>query len=311
MIANIWSVPHQHSRQPRAERWSIGAVAISRLYLSSHGSRFTVQIPPHDLCVVLQIVGRSTLDDEKSTCRLPAGVWSALGTCHLHVHPHALDTQLLIVQIPRQYLTAGVGAASVESEPPLRALRDRALSRTLRVFSAKPHRFDAAMAEQISTLLCRVVENAIREQHYSNRRAQRAAFTTYARRLERVYRYIKRHLNEPQLAIDGIARDAACSPRYLQKMFEPGGQSLREFILHSRLALVHCDLLSSRLSDRPVTQIALSHGFNNASHFTRKYRRHFGITPKLMRFVHLTTKLQPSDVLSFRDVVIKQRDSSS
>jgi len=243
------------------------------------------------------MLGRSTLEQGGLPCRLPAGQWTAIDATQVHVHPHARDTQLLILRIPRKYLTEEMAAAATNPERGLYAYYNRALSRTLRIFTALPHRFDAVTADQISTLLCRVVEHAIREQRCADRRAQSAAFSAYAKRLSRAYRYVRRHLDQSQLALGDIAKDAACSVRYLQKMFAPGGQSVREFILHSRLELVHCDLLSARHSSRPVTDIALAHGFNNASHFTRKYRRHFGITPSAMRIAYQTLRLQFSTVL--------------
>ena len=292
VTANIWAMPGQPPRQPRVEPWAIGPVVISRLYLSCKGPALTLSNPPRDLCVLLQMLGSSTLELGGLACRLPAGQWTALDATQVHVHPHARDTQLLMLQIPRKCLIEEIAAAATNPERGLRACHNRALSRTLRVFTAMPHRFDAVTAERISTLLCRVVEHAIREQSYADRRAQRAAFSAYAKRLGRAYRYVRRHVDQSQLALGDIAKDAACTVRYVQKMFAPGGQSVRAFILHSRLELVHCDLLSSRLSSRPVTEIALAHGFNNASHFTRKYRRHFGITPSAVRFVYQTLRLQ-------------------
>jgi AraC family transcriptional activator of tynA and feaB len=279
------------------EPWTIGAVVVSRLYLSRNGPAVALSIPPHDVCVLLQIVGRSTLENAGLTCGFAAGQWTALDAQQVDVQPQALNTQLLMLQIPRKCLETDIAPASTNPERRLRAHNNRALSRTLRVFSAMPHRFDAALADQISTLLCRVVEHAIREQRYADRRAHRAAFSAYAKRLTRAYRYIRQHVDQPQLELDDIARDAACTVRYLQKIFAPGGESVSEFILHSRLELVHCDLLSSRLSSRPVTEIALAHGFNNASHFTRKYRHHFGLTPSAVRFAHQTVRLEsiPND----------------
>ncbi len=289
-------MPGQPPGQPRVVPWTIGPVVVSRLYLSSKGPASTLSIPPHDLCVLLQMLGRTTLEQEGLTCRLHAGQWTVLDATQVNAHPHARDTQLLMLQIPRECLTEEIAAAATNPERGLYAYHNRALSRTLRIFTAMPRRFDAVTADQISTLLCRVVEHAIREQSCADRRAQYAASSAYARRLSRAYRYVKRHLDQSQLALGNIAKDAACTVRYLQKMFAPGGQSVREFILHSRLELVHCDLLSSRHSSRPVTEIALAHGFNNASHFTRKYRRHFGITPSSVRFVYQTSRLQFSTV---------------
>ena len=278
-------------RQPRIEPWNIGAVVVSRLYLSRNGPAFALSIPPDDVCVLLQMVGRSTLQHIGLTCGLAAGQWTALDVQQVDVQPQALNTQLLMLQIPRDCLETDIAAASANPQRRLRAHNNRALSRTLRVFSAMPHRFGADLADQVSTLLCRVVAHAIREQRCADRRAQRAAFSAYAKRLIRAYRYVRQHVNQPQLGLDDIAKDAACTVRYLQKMFAPGGESVSEFILHSRLELIHCDLLSSRLSSRPVTEIALAHGFNNASHFTRKYRGHFGLTPSAVRFVHQTVRL--------------------
>jgi AraC-like DNA-binding protein len=310
VTAKLLAVPRQSARQPRVERWEIGAVLVSRLHLSSKGSTFTLHISPEDLCVLLPMVGRSTLDHEGLTCRLPAGQLATLEVQQVHVQPEAIDTQLLILRIPRKCLATDILATSSNPQPRLHVYSSRVLSRTLRVFAASRHRYDELTAERISTLLCRVVEHTIREQYCADRRTQRAASSAYAKRLGRAYRYIRQHVDRSHLSLDDIAKDAGCTVRYVQKMFAPGGESVREFILHLRLELVHCDLLSSRLWSRPVTEIALAHGFNNASHFTRKYRGHFGITPSALRFVHQTVSLQWSEWKHSQVVATTHRDES-
>jgi len=311
VTAKLLAVPRQSARQPRVERWGIGAVLVSRLYLSRNAPAFTLHISPENLCVLLQMVGRSTLDHEGGlTCRLPAGQLATLDVQQVQVQPEAIDTQLLILHIPRKCLATDILATSSNPQSRLHVYSSRVFSRTLRVFSVSRHRYDVLMAERISTLLCRVVEHTIREQNCADRRAQRAASSAYAKRLGRAYRYIRQHIDRSHLSLDEIAKDAGCTVRYVQKMFAPGGESVREFILHSRLELVHCDLLSSRLSSRPVTEIALAHGFNNASHFTRKYRGHFGITPSALRYVHQTVRLQRSEWNHSKHVATTHRDDS-
>lgn len=303
------AVPPLPAQRFQFEQLKLGPALVSRLYLGGDASEFSLGTSPANLAVVLQVAGRSRVSHSELACCLRAGQWTVFerGVQDMvFLRPLESAAQLLILQLPRDCLAADT-PFPLHHHQELRPYANRALSRTLRVFSRAPQRLDAALSDRVVPLFCRVLEHALREQCYADLRAGRAAFTVYAKRLDRACQYIKRRMDHPGLALNDIAKDAACTGRYLQKMFAPGGQTVREFILHLRLEAVHCALLSPQLWNRPVTEIALAHGFNNASHFTRKYHRHFGITPSVLRLMHQRVRLRLSAHLPARAVAKNHR----
>ena len=63
-------------------------------------------------------------------------------------------------------------------------------------------------------------------------------------------------------------------------LFASSGTTVSRFILDKRLELCREALENSALSDYNITQIAFSYGFNDAAHFSRKFKERYGASPK-------------------------------
>jgi transcriptional regulator GlxA family with amidase domain len=88
------------------------------------------------------------------------------------------------------------------------------------------------------------------------------------------------HIEQP-LPLLELARTAKSSPRHLQRLFEDAmGKSPHQVYNEIRLRAGRHLLQQSTLS---IAEIALRSGFADASHFTRRYREHFGETPAQTR----------------------------
>lgn len=102
--------------------------------------------------------------------------------------------------------------------------------------------------------------------------------------LSEVPRYVEAHLTDPQLGPATIARAHAVSVRTLHQAFETTGESVCALIRRRRLQRCYEQLVAS--SQDSVTTIALRWGFQSPSHFSRAFRRQFGISPRELRAVH-------------------------
>lgn len=100
--------------------------------------------------------------------------------------------------------------------------------------------------------------------------------------LTRVKLWIERHLSEA-LSAEIIATQCGLSSRHLNRLFAGENTSLMQFVLDRRLARCHRDLTDPAMRGRSITDVALSAGFSDLSHFSRTYRARFGYSPRETR----------------------------
>jgi AraC-like DNA-binding protein len=97
--------------------------------------------------------------------------------------------------------------------------------------------------------------------------------------LERARAFISTHLADPDLTPSLVADNLGISIRYLHKIFEVEGQSVSAMIRKQRLDQCRRDLSDPKQIKRTVMDIAFQWGFNDAAHFSRLFKRHFGMSP--------------------------------
>jgi len=102
-------------------------------------------------------------------------------------------------------------------------------------------------------------------------------------RLDEIKADILQNINRPDLTLDEIARRHRISPRCLQRLFEREGSSISAYVLEQRLCAAAKLLAAPLLSERKISDIAFSSGFNDLSYFNRSFRRRFGVTPSEAR----------------------------
>jgi AraC-like DNA-binding protein len=100
---------------------------------------------------------------------------------------------------------------------------------------------------------------------------------------DRIRTYVHQHLRDPALSVDAIARSLNCSRRHLYNAFAGEGESIAGYIQRLRLQACVRDLQQGGPHARPITDIALSWGFGNPSHFSRVFRDHTGKSPSEFR----------------------------
>jgi len=104
-----------------------------------------------------------------------------------------------------------------------------------------------------------------------------------AARLKMIKDDIARHLTEARLSVHTVAARHKVSPRYVQRLFDENGSTFTEYVMEQRLERAHRLLSDPKLSDRTLTSIAFAAGFNDLSHFQRRFRRRYGAPPSDFR----------------------------
>lgn len=101
--------------------------------------------------------------------------------------------------------------------------------------------------------------------------------------LNRVQDYIIANLHDPELSAAKIAAAFHFSPRYLHRLFEEFDVTVGTWIRRRRLVASRSDLASRAMAGYSVTQIAMRHGFADASHFSHAFKNEFGLPPRDFR----------------------------
>jgi AraC family transcriptional activator of tynA and feaB len=100
----------------------------------------------------------------------------------------------------------------------------------------------------------------------------------------RAQAFIREHLRDPELSIDQISASLGCTKRYLHMLFSDRGMTVSDYIWHARLQNCRHELETH--VGKTVTDVAFSWGFSSSSHFSRVFRKYFGIVPSSIHKAH-------------------------
>jgi AraC-like DNA-binding protein len=112
-------------------------------------------------------------------------------------------------------------------------------------------------------------------------RASPASAETSARlaHRQRAIQYIRTHIEEEDLCPRSVAQACGISVSYLHQLFRDSERSVEAMITEERLQMACRKLKDPRCGHMSVASIAYESGFNDATHFSRAFKRRFGCTP--------------------------------
>lgn len=142
---------------------------------------------------------------------------------------------------------------------------------------------DASLGEDSARTLVEaaltIIGNAVR----ASDEATPARQTIADRRLQDVLRFIEVHLSDPQLSTAMVAKGCGISPRYLSFLLRLKGTSFSEMVWEQRLEKARDWLATSDPRDISISEIAYGVGFKSPAHFSRMFKRVFGVNPREFR----------------------------
>src|SRR5437764_5058528 len=101
---------------------------------------------------------------------------------------------------------------------------------------------------------------------------------------------IHEHLRDPDLSIDQISAALGCTKRYLHMLFSERGMTVSDYIWQARLQ--NCRQELENQCGKTITDVAFSWGFSSSSHFSRVFRKYFGIVPSSIHKAHHASPFQ-------------------
>ncbi|GCB52371.1 helix-turn-helix domain-containing protein [Streptomyces sp. NL15-2K] len=101
--------------------------------------------------------------------------------------------------------------------------------------------------------------------------------------VQRVLAYARRHLTDSDLTAARIAYAHDISVRALYRLCSEAELSLERWIIEQRLEGARTRLASPVGRTRTIASVARAWGFTDASHFTRRFKEAYGVTPRQWR----------------------------
>jgi AraC family transcriptional regulator len=99
-------------------------------------------------------------------------------------------------------------------------------------------------------------------------------------KIKRAIDHIHNHLAD-DLSLEVIAKVAGMSPYYFARLFKQViGKTPHQYILHCRMECAKQLLLENTCS---ITEVAAQVGFVSLSHFSKRFCKHTGMSPKSYR----------------------------
>jgi AraC family transcriptional regulator, positive regulator of tynA and feaB len=100
---------------------------------------------------------------------------------------------------------------------------------------------------------------------------------------DRIKKVIQLNLRNADLDVDYIAESVGLSPRQVHRLFADEGMSLMRWVWVQRLEQCFRELGQDETGKRSISDVAYTWGFTDQAHFSRAFRKQFGISPRDVR----------------------------
>ncbi|MGE0024241.1 MAG: helix-turn-helix domain-containing protein [Hyphomicrobium sp.] len=183
----------------------------------------------------------------------------------------------IVVKIPRPLLEARTGLASEFTARPLVTAGGLGtiVMGFLELLPAQAEAIDDAsglkIAEQLLDLVALAMCTALER--------DAALSSPRANALLRFKATVERLLIEPGLKPERVAQESGISVRYANSLLAEEGMSIERYVAERRLERCRGALEDAGQAHRSIGEIAFKWGFSDLSHFGRRFKARYGMTP--------------------------------
>lgn len=274
----------------RIQTMALGPVQLSAMSYSPLSSqrthRLIRQSDPELYQLGLITGGRQSIEQARLHVPLAAGdlvLYDSSRSFRATVEPHPEGAQSAVLQFPRSLLPLPEAAAARLCATPLsgRVGVGRLLSQLLAGL-VETHT-DVTPADAIRLGNTAIDLTAALLAHHIDRQALLPPESRQRALFEQISAFITAHLHDPDLKPGTVAAAHFISTRYLHRIFQQHGTTVRDFVRQQRLARCRRDLANPSGRTVPVGAIGRRWGYTRPSDFTRAFRAAVGMTPSEYR----------------------------
>ena len=238
--------------------------------------------------VVLALSGNPRLAQDGRAAQLRPGEFAIYDFARPYELAYDSAVQLAVFGFPRDLLalppeSAGrLTAVAIAADQGTGALASPLLRRVVLDLET----YGPASAARLCTVMMDLVTTAVAE-----RAGHADALPVESRErtlLLRIHAFIEQHLGEADLSPGLVAAAHHVSVRYLHRLFETEGTTVAAWIRRRRLERCRRDLADPALGAVPVSTVAARWGLPDPAHFSRVFRRTYGLPPAEYRRSYLT-----------------------
>ena len=272
--------------QGEVDGGTLASLALAQVRASGQvvhrASREIAQSSPDALFVNVHVAGTSALECSAAAHRLSNGdIFFVDGRRPFRLHCEA-DMHHVVIAIPMARLTPLLRRPDLAAGAVVR--RDRGVAALLSGYlvslAGEYQNFDPAAAASTARHLVELVAHTLNERHadaHPPRQAVRAALHARASQV------IEQQMGDPLLAPEMIAKQLRVSVRFLHALFREQGQTLMRHVYDRRVRRAAALLGAAGCAHRSITDIAMSCGFSDLTHFGRVFSRVYEETPRSFR----------------------------
>ena len=276
---------------------TVGGVGVARVVSDPHtvfrSPTLIRRSSEDDLLVNLAVQGRVTVAQQGREALLRPGDFTVYDSA-LPCRIAGLDPfELLVLKVPRALFDAHCPLAQDTMATPVPGDRGAGALVAPFLHSLTVHARGLApdTSARIGATLLELLATALSERTAAAGRIKAPG----AVHMGRARRYILDHIADPDLSPAVIAQALGISVRYLHAIFRAEDTSPSRWILRQRIHRAARLLADPDRTGRSVTDIAYAVGFKDASHFTRAFKSHHGVSPREYR---RDRSAAPSDLMS-------------
>jgi AraC-like DNA-binding protein len=229
--------------------------------------------------VVLAMSGTPRLEQDGRAAQLRPGEFAIYDFARPYELAYDSAVQLAVFGFPRDLLALPPDSAGRLTAVPIAADRGTGAlaSPLLRRVVLDLETYPPASAARLCTVLMDLVTAAVAE-----RAGQAGSLEIESRErtlLLRIHAFIEQHLGEADLSPGLVAAAHHVSVRYLHRLFEAENTTVAAWIRQRRLERCRRDLADPALGGLPVSTVAARWGLPDPAHFSRVFRRTYGLPP--------------------------------